>query len=208
MNVCKNHMLMHFCLDEWTVWQPSCYLHGSKTFDESAKVCQRFGVFWVVFVFFAYRCISLTSQIDLLEYHRSPFPNAHTKAVLGSVKSIHSKFVKWIIGGLGHKCSTHVPNFFWVGAWKNWPEQIGLKCNGNHSCMFFSCTQVLASGHEEHMRLTLSEPDLYLALFSLFTLTFGDGSYTVIHPPAVRKSTSFAGAETLKDYPLRRKARD
>lgn len=72
---------------------------------------------------------------------------------------------------------------------KNCPEQIGLKCNGNHSCMLVSCAQVLASGHEEHMRLTLSEPDLYLALFFLFTLTFGDDCYPVIHPSAVRKST-------------------
>lgn len=37
------------------------------------------------------------------------------------------------------------------------------------------------------MRFTLSAPDLYLALFFLFILTFGDDSYPVIHPPAVRK---------------------
>lgn len=37
------------------------------------------------------------------------------------------------------------------------------------------------------MRLTLSEPDLYLALFFLFIRTFGDESYPMIHPPAVRK---------------------
>lgn len=105
---------------QWTVWRPSCLLcclHGSKTFDESTKVCHpnSLGFFGGGF---AYRCISPTSHINLLDYHRSPFPKTHTKAVLGSVKSIHSKFVKWIIGGLGHKCSTHVPNFFWAGAWK------------------------------------------------------------------------------------------
>lgn len=70
---------------------------------------------------------------------------------------------------------------------KTGQSKFGLKCNGNHSCMFFSCTQVLASGHEEHMRLTLFKPDLYLALFFLFILTFCDDSYPVIHPPAVRK---------------------
>lgn len=47
----------------------------------------------------------------------------HTqKDVLGSVRSIRSKFVKWITEGLGHKCPTHVPNFFLGRAWKTRPD--------------------------------------------------------------------------------------
>lgn len=60
----------------------------------------------------------------------------HTKAVLGSVKTIYSKFVKCIIGGLGYKCPTHVIDFYSVEH-ERWPEQSGLKSNWNQYCMSF-----------------------------------------------------------------------